>query len=185
MTPAKGLLVGVGDLLGRPGSRHSVQRDLVVEELSVLGATVPQGSTVQVDLVIEATAEPGTLTVTGTVRAPWRGECRRCLDPIEGEIEADVHDVVARRPVDEEVWELQGEEVDVGAIAREALMLALPLSPLCGPDCLGPAPDEFPAVAIDQGDPGDGAADGAGEPPLDPRWAALDQLRFDPEPPPS
>lgn len=174
MTSAAGLLVGIGDLLGRPGSRHQVQRQIETDELAVLGASVPQGSVVDVDLVIEAIAEPGTLTVTGTVRAPWRGECRRCLEPIEGELEASVHEVVARNPVDEEVWELEGDAVDVGAIAREALMLALPLAPLCGPDCRGPAPDEFPAVPADEAD---AATDD--DPPLDPRWAALDQLRFD------
>lgn len=168
------LRVRVGDLIGRPGGRHEVNRQLESEELTVLGASVPAGATVDVDLVIEATAEPGTFTVTGTVRAPWQGECRRCLDPIEGELDTAVHELVARHPVDEEVWELEGDEIDIGAIVREALLLALPLAPLCGPDCQGPAPEDFPALPPDESET---ASDE--DRPVDPRWSALDQLRFD------
>ena len=51
----------------------------------------------------------------------------------------------------------------------------LPLAPLCGPDCRGPAPEDFPATVE-----GEGAGEGEGDEPAgDPRWAALDELRFD------
>lgn len=177
MAPVGELRVGVGDLLGRPGGRHVVDRELRTEELTVSGSSIPADSTIKVKLVIEATAQHQTLTVTGTVTAPWRGECRRCLEVIEGEIEAEVREIVARHPIDDQAWELEGDEIDVGAIAREALMLALPLAPLCGPDCAGPAPESFPTSAVtDNGpDPGDDA-------PVDPRWAALSELRFDDDP---
>jgi len=49
--------------------------------------------------------------------------------------------------------------------------LALPLSPLCAADCVGPAPEWLPSA-----DSPSGTEDG---PVGDPRWAALDVLRFD------
>jgi uncharacterized metal-binding protein YceD (DUF177 family) len=56
-------------------------------------------------------------------------------------------------------------------VLAQALVLELPLAPLCGPDCQGPDPERFPAqVATDDVD---------AEPPRDPRWAALDALRFE------
>ena len=62
---------------------------------------------------------------------------------------------------------------------REAVLLALPLAPLCGEDCLGPAPDRFPAV-VEDGEAGRArrrARDGALETASTmPRWAALDEL---------
>jgi uncharacterized protein len=178
MSTGRDLRLGVGDLLHRPGTRREVQRDLVVDELAVSGSTVPAGSTAQLDLVVESTADPGTLTLTGTVAAPWAGTCRRCLEPIGGELDVEVHEVFARAPLDEDIWPIEGDEVDLAAVARETLLLALPLAPLCSEDCLGPAPDQFPATPEDQ--PSDDEGEGGDAARLaDPRWAALDELRFD------
>ena len=175
-----GLLVSVTELLRRPGTRRDVRRTVTSPGYVVTGSAVPEGADISVDLVVESTADPGTLTVSGTIAAPWTGECRRCLDPVEGTLEVDMHEVFSRRAdavsADDEVWPLEGEEIDLDAVVADAVLLALPLAPLCGPDCRGPAPEEFPAVTEDD------AADDATEPDAparDPRWAALDQLHFD------
>lgn len=179
MSPGRELRLGVGDLLNRSGTRREVSRDLAVPELEVSGSTVPGGSTARLDLVVESTADPSTLAVTGTVVAPWRGSCRRCLEAVEGDLEVELHEIVARDPIDEEVWALDGEEIDLGSMIREALLLALPLAPLCGDDCLGPAPEEFPAApAADAAGEGEGVDDEQTR-LADPRWAALDELRFE------
>ena len=52
-----------------------------------------------------------------------------------------------------------------------SLLLALPLSPLCAPDCPGPDPARFPAGV--QTDTGHGEEASTG----DPRWSVLDVLR--------
>lgn len=179
MTPRSDLRLGVGDLLQRPGSRKEVERELAIpEDLRVTGSTVPVGSIAALDLLVEATADPGTLTVTGRVRAEWVGECRRCLTELHGELDAEVHELFSRHPIDEEIWPIVGEEIDLAEVAREALLLALPLAPLCGDDCQGPAPQVVPVRA---GEAGDSDPDEPGEGPADPRWAALSQLRFDDE----
>jgi uncharacterized protein len=67
-----------------------------------------------------------------------------------------------------ETWPLTSDEIDLEPVVREAVLLALPLAPLCDEGCLGPAPERFPATVED--------GDVAEEPPRDPRWAALDQL---------
>jgi uncharacterized protein len=177
VSPRDDLRLAVGDLLQRPGTRREVSRSITLDELSVAGSSVPSGSTAELDLVVESTADPGTLTVSGRVTAPWEGQCRRCLDPIGGELEAEVHELFARRPIDDEIWPLHGDDIDLGALTREALLLALPLAPLCGDDCQGPAPDDVPAAPVDdRAERGDEHGR-----PVDPRWAALDQLRFDDE----
>ncbi len=67
-----------------------------------------------------------------------------------------------------------GDEVDLERVVRDAVLLSLPLAPLCREDCPGPAPESFPArVAADPLD------DEGAEPSPDPRWAGLDQLKFD------
>lgn len=178
MSSGGDLRLGVGDLLHRPGTRRDVQRDLAMDELTVSGSTVPGASAVHLDLVVESTADPGTLTLTGAVTAPWEGTCRRCLEPIGGELEAEVHEVFARSPLDEDIWPIEADEIDLAAVARETLLLALPLAPLCSDDCRGPAPEQFPAAPEDQAT-ADEAGDGEATRLADPRWAALDELRFD------
>lgn len=179
------LLVGVTELLRRPGTRREVRREIDSPGYAVAGSTVPPGATIDVDLVVESTADPGTLTVTGSVRAPWVGECRRCLEPVEGALEVDLREVFSRTPRsmgdDEEVWPVEGDEIDLAEVVADALLLALPLAPLCGPDCKGPAPDDLPVTVEGDADGGDALddRDGPDEPRRDPRWAALDDLRFD------
>ncbi|MDZ7678165.1 MAG: DUF177 domain-containing protein [Acidimicrobiales bacterium] len=178
MTEGRELRLGVGDLLQRPGTRRHVERELPVEALEVSGSVIDAGTVASLDLTVESTADPGTLTLTGTVTARWHGTCRRCLDPIEGELESDVHEVFSRVPLDDEVWPIEGDEIDLGAAARESLLLALPLAPLCSETCRGPAPDDFPAQPSDDAHP-EAEPDGAPSRLADPRWAALDELRFD------
>jgi len=68
------------------------------------------------------------------------------------------------------VYLLTGENLDLEPVVRDAVLLALPLSPLCRDECEGPDTERFPT-----GVPPDG--DSAGEKPMDPRWAVLDILR--------
>jgi len=170
------LLVSVTELLRRPGSRREVERTVASPGYAVTGSTVPEGADIDVRLVVESTADPGTLTLTGTVAAPWTGECRRCLDPVAGSLEIDLREVFSRSAAstggDDEVWPLDGEEIDLSEVVADAVLLALPLAPLCGPDCRGPVPEQLP-VSVE------GEADDADPTPVDPRWAALDELRFD------
>jgi uncharacterized metal-binding protein YceD (DUF177 family) len=63
-------------------------------------------------------------------------------------------------------------------VLREALALALPLAPLCDEACPGPDPDAHPVGTPAEAD-GEEGVDGVDGPPADPRWSALDALRFD------
>jgi uncharacterized protein len=48
------------------------------------------------------------------------------------------------------------------------------MAPLCSEDCPGPDPESHPVAVEEDGDRAMAAAR-----PADPRWAALDELRFD------
>jgi uncharacterized protein len=115
--------------------------------------------------------------VLGTVVAPWTGECRRCLEDVVGELRIEVSEVFESRATPGETYPIDGDEVDLEPVVRDAVLLHLPLAPLCRENCLGPAPEAFPAVVDGVGVEGVGVE---GEPPpKDPRWAALDVLRGD------
>ena len=173
---ARPLVVGVADLRRQPGSRRRLQRTVALDGLAISSARVPDGAEIGLDLELEALSNG--LTATGTITVPWEGECRRCLREVRSESVAEVREVFEPSPVEGETYPLGDDLVDLEPMVRDAVLLTLPLAPLCDEGCRGPAPEAFPAVvegseAADDGD--EAPADG----PADPRWAALDALRFD------
>jgi len=176
---AKPLVIGIADLRRSPGTRRKVERSVELKGLGITTAVVPEGSEIGLELTLE-TMLPG-LVASGTITVPWEGECRRCLTPVRAESIVEVREIFDPRPIDGETYPLGEDLVNLEPMIRDAVLLALPLAPLCGPDCLGPAPDLFPTgVFIDADADPDGDPDGdAVEPPADPRWAALADLNFD------
>lgn len=166
-----------------PGVRRPVVRDLPTSALGPIAtssAAVPPEGEVHLDGVVEATGLD--VVLTGTVTFPWEGECRRCLEEVQGTVEAELQEVFAVDPVEGETWSFTGDAIDLAPVLREVVLLSLPLVPLCSEGCRGPDPERFPASV--EGEGGGGADDeeadeAAAEPPRDPRWAALDDLTFD------
>jgi uncharacterized protein len=171
---ARPLVVGVADLRRQPGTRRRFERSVVVPGLGVTSASVPDGAELGIALELEALSNG--LVASGTVTVPWEGECRRCLRTVRGESVAEVREIFEPQPVEGETYRLGEDTVDLEPMVRDAALLALPLAPLCGDDCRGPAPDDFPAGV--EGEPSDDAEADEDRPP-DPRWAALGELRFD------
>ena len=132
------------------------------------------------DLVLEAQGD--TVTVSGTVAGDWTGECRRCLEPTGGRVVVEVSEVFEPDAVEGETYPLGTDTIDLEPALREALALALPVAPLCDEACAGPDPGAHPVTtaADDEVDDGNGGeSNGDGLPARDPRWGALDALRFD------
>jgi len=162
------LAVNVADLLRRHGARRHEDLRARLEGISVVGTRVEPGDEVAVDVTLEAVSEG--ILVTGSVSAPWHGECRRCLTAVSGATRADVRELYEPQARDGETYPLRREQVDLEPLAREALLLELPLAPLCGADCLGICP----TCGADLNEGPCGCAPAA----RDPRWAALDDLRL-------
>ena len=172
-TPRSPLRVGITELRRRPGTQRDVTISVELPDLAITTARVPRGTPIEVDAVLEAVE--GGITVHGSVVAPWEGECRRCLDPVTGTLDVELREVFENDPSDGETYPIEGDDVDLEPVVRDAVLLELPLAPLCREDCAGPAPEELP-VAV----PGEEAAGDEGGPPSkDPRWAALDELELD------
>jgi uncharacterized protein len=102
---------------------------------------VPTDGDVTLDLRFEAVSE-GVL-VTGSAVAPLTGECARCLDPLTSTIDVSFQELYRYLPdpgEDEDDGEerfLDGDLLDLEPAFRDAVVLALPLSPLCRDDCPG------------------------------------------------
>jgi uncharacterized protein len=102
-------------------------------------AEVPAGADVELSVRLEAVTE-GVL-VTGTATAPVAGECARCLEPLTSLVEASFQELYHYEPgeaeEDEDELLLEGDLLDLEPVLRDAVVLALPLAPLCTEDCPG------------------------------------------------
>jgi uncharacterized protein len=191
---ARPFIVGVTDLVHRLGSRRPVRRVAPLDDLAISTAAVAPGEDVVADLELESISNG--IVAYGTVTVSWTGACRRCLEPVRDVTVAEVREVFERRPVEGETYPLDRDLVDLEPMVRDAVLLALPLAPLCASGCRGldwpqgidRAPDTVSSSVSERSEtvgpeaagPGVFGRDGDGaRPGGDTRWAALDQLRFD------
>lgn len=158
----------------RPGTMKAYTRTIPAPaDPAALGLetiAVPAGEPVELTVRLESVSEG--VYVSGTVSAALVGECARCLDEVTDQITVDVSelfafpDSVTDETTDaDELPRVVDEFVDVEQTVRDAVVLALPLAPLCRPDCPGLCPECGEKRA-------DLAPDHEHE-RLDPRWAAL------------
>lgn len=131
-------VVNVAPLLGARGECQRARRSGVIADLSVCASVVPEGAEVDVEVVLEP-AHPGVL-VSGVVSAPWAGECRRCLGDVAGCLRVEVRELYEPAGDPDTTYRLVGEQVDLEAMARDAILLELPLAPLCRSGCRGLCP---------------------------------------------
>ena len=134
---------------------------------------IQPGAGVDLDLRLESVSE-GVL-VTGTVHAPTRGECARCLTPITGEIQIELTELFAypdsateSTTEADEVGLVVDDTVDLEQPIVDAVGLALPFAPVCSEDCPGLCPECGVALAS--------AGPEHRHDLIDPRWAKLAAL---------
>lgn len=164
--------INVADLRKRLGQRRDFSIDIDLEPLSVISSRTTLDPVVG-QVVLES-IERG-ISVLGSVTFGWESECRRCLQVLTGQIEAVIEEIFqVNAPEDSEINAFDGEHLDLMPVMRDTVMAALPLSPLCSTDCLGPDPERYPALTSDEAE-----AIAARDAAPDPRWAALKGLKLD------
>jgi uncharacterized protein len=152
--------------------RGPVDPEGVIVAASPADSSVPEGAHAVCRVTLESFA--GGVMVTGTVTAPWRGLCRRCASPVEGMLRIPVRERFSEPDArgggreDDEAYPIVGDELDLAPMVRDAVVLELPLAPLCREDCRGLCP----YCGCDRNEE---LCDC--EAPRDPRWANLDVLR--------
>jgi uncharacterized protein len=169
------LVINISRLARRPGSMMTFHETVPSPSrigLDLIG--IDKGAPLELDLRLQSVSE-GVL-VTGTVSAPTAGECARCLTPITGDVEIDLTELFAypdsatdETTESDEVGRVgssgQADTVDLEQPIIDAVGLALPFSPLCGPDCAGLCPQC--GIPLRTAEPGHQHEQ------IDPRWAKL------------
>lgn len=163
----------------RAGEMRQVERALPAPEgIANPVITVPGGADVAVGLLMESVIE-GVL-VSGTVTYPVTGECSRCLDPLVDTRTTEMSELYLWHPPEQEDPDaepmplVQGGFIDLSEAIRDAIVLDLPLAPVCDDDCPGLCP-QCGARLVDDPD--------HDHPTVDPRWQALADWQEPPDEP--
>jgi uncharacterized protein len=178
------LVINISRLGRRPGSMMTFAETVPSPSrigLDLIG--IDEGAPLTLDLRIESVSE-GVL-VSGTVTGPTAGECARCLTPITGDVQIDLTELFAypdsatdETTESDEIGRVgasgEPDTVDLEQPIIDAIGMALPFSPLCGPDCAGLCPEcGVPLAAAEPGHQHE---------QIDPRWAKLAGLLDQDEP---
>jgi uncharacterized protein len=128
-----------------PGVARTFTRTVPApDHMGVEMARVPAGADLELEVQLEGVAE-GVL-VTSTVSGPLAGECARCLEPFESAVKVRFQELFTVTGVP---GQFDGEQdadsyrldpsgmLDIEPALRDAIVLDLPLSPLCEDGCPG------------------------------------------------
>jgi len=130
----------------QPGSRVVKTRRVPVgdwaNDVSSVGAG--ESTELEVDFGFES-AQDGIL-LTSEVDTPIRAECVRCLEPLDWDETVEIEEFYSYDPQEppsggdsgtDSVPSVQHGRIDTEPAFRDAMLLALPLRPLCRDDCPG------------------------------------------------
>lgn len=164
----------VRDLVRRPGAQRD--QSISLEVPSALGTemiAVPEGAAADLSVRFEVVTDG--IWVSGSLNTEAVGECSRCLEEVRLDVDATIQGLFLYpgADVDEEddsddVYEFDGEYIDLEDVVRDAVVTLMPFRPLCDPNCPGLC-DQCGARLAD--DPGHAHE------MLDPRWSALDSVK--------
>ncbi|KUL70163.1 MULTISPECIES: YceD family protein [unclassified Streptomyces] len=184
------LVFDTHELGRRPGALQRLTRTVdAPKDLGIPKVVgVPEGAPLELELRLESVME-GVL-VTGTGRARAEGECVRCLEPLQLDVEADFQEMFSYPDADdrgrahraepgddaeddEDRLFLEDGLFDLEPVLRDAVVLALPMQPVCQEDCPGLCAECGVRLADDPDHHHDA---------VDIRWAALQGLADSLEP---
>lgn len=161
------LVFDTHELGRRPGTERTVNRTASAPtNLGIDVFKVPEGSDMEIELRFESVME-GVLA-TGTASVHLSGECVRCLGAIDEQEVIDIQELYLYEGATEEEYQLEDDLLDLEPVLRDAVVLALPLNPLCDPECPGLCAVCGVRLADDP--------DHTHGETIDPRWAALNQM---------
>ena len=142
----KAFLLNTHDLPRRAGEMKEYHLAIDLEKpIGIDVIAVPAG-VLNLELRLESVAEG--ILATGDFTVIAKGECIRCLEPIELELERNFQELYSYKANTEDPDELEedqllmdGDVMDLEAPIRDAIVLSLPINPVCDEDCQGLCPN--------------------------------------------
>jgi uncharacterized protein len=150
-------LLNIHELSRRAGEMKEYELDIEAPtRIGVPLIGVPEGDVIEADIRVESVTE-GVL-LSAEIYTVAHGECIRCLDPLEQVIDRKIQELYRYEPTNDRGRKKRREEDDIDLDADDelqmegdlmnleipiidAIILALPVNPLCDEECMGLCPD--------------------------------------------
>ncbi len=128
---------------------------------------IPAGEFLEISFEAESVAD-GVL-ISGSVRSHAKGECGRCLEKISEDIDQKFQELFFYESRieenDDDLFVMDGDFADIETPIRDAVVLAMPINPLCKADCKG--------LCSECGEKLELLEPGHMHEKIDPRWSGL------------
>lgn len=179
-------LLNTHELPRRAGEMKEYQLDITTSvRIGVPLIAVPEGDVIEVDARLESVTEG--ILLSADIYAVAIGECIRCLDPVEEIVERKIQELYRYEPTNEkgrkkrredddvdldmeDEFQMEGDLMNLEIPIIDAIILALPVNPLCSEECLGLCPE--------CGEKWENLPEGHAHEVVDARWAGLEKLDF-------
>ena len=151
-------LLNTHELPRRAGEMKEYELDIAAPfRVGVPLIGVPEGDIIEIDARCESVTEG--ILVTADIYAVAIGECIRCLDPVELPVDRTIQELYRYEPTDDkgkknrkkaeeeddleedEALFVEGEQVNLEIPILDAVILSLPVNPVCDEECMGLCPD--------------------------------------------
>jgi uncharacterized protein len=146
---------------------------------------IPEGDVIEADIRLESVTEG--ILLSAEIYAVAIGECIRCLDTVEVVVDRKIQELYRYEPTndkgrkkkcdDEDVdldiedeLQMEGDLMNLEIPIIDAIILTLPVNPLCSEECLGLCPD--------CGEKWETLPEGHAHEVIDARWSGLENLDF-------
>ncbi len=177
-------ILNIHELSRRAGEMKEYELDIEAPtRIGVPLIGVPEGDVIEADIRVESVTE-GVL-LSAEIYAVAHGECIRCLDPVEQVVDRKIQELYRYEPTNDKGRKKRREEDDIDLDADDelqmegdlmnleihildAIILALPVNPLCDEECMGLCPE--------CGEKWESLPDDHSHSAVDARWAGLAQL---------
>lgn len=160
----------MAEILGKPGENRPIHISESLPDVRVSLTRLEPDAKIAADLRLESVVE-GVLA-TGSASAPAIFECARCLKEFPGTVSTEICELFAtpaHLDAEGDSYRIDGDEIDLEPMLRDALTLSLPLNPICAADCKGLCAHCGAELTTEVCD--------CTKETIDPRWADLDALR--------
>ena len=133
------MLMDVSRAVRDPGQSYPFEATAEIEPMIVLDDPV---RFTDVRLNGQLVGTGGGVRLTASVEADVESRCALCLEPVKKHLETEIDALFAREPDpdDPDQYPLEGYQIETDGVAREALLLELPMRFLCSDDCKGLCP---------------------------------------------
>ena len=133
------MLLDVSRACRDPGQSYPFKAEADIEPMTVLDDPV---RFTNVRLSGQMTGAGEAVRLSATVEADVESRCALCLEPVKQHLTAEIDALFAREPDpdDPDQFPLEGYRIETNDVAREALLLELPMRFLCSDSCKGICP---------------------------------------------